>query len=204
MIAFALRRDGWYLRSDIIWEKGHGMSEGVWDRPTRNHEYVFLLAPRQSYYYDAEAIMEPADTGEPMNRRTVWSIPPRPYKGAHFAVFPPELPRRCIQAGTSEKGCCAACGAPWKRDSDGWQPTCKCEVTEPPLPCIVLDPFLGSGTTAAEANNLDRCYVGIEVNPGYIDLAQERIRLPAENFTARLNAVAVEALDDEEPENLHP
>jgi len=158
MAAFALRTDGWYLRSDIIWQKVNPMPESVTDRPTKAHEYVFLLTKRDRYFYDEEAVREPNQinpnigwgrqrlNGENLhkyearthraperggdsdafntynsglligrNRRSVWSLSTKPYKDAHFATFPPELPRICMLAGTSEHGCCAACGAPYVR-----------------------------------------------------------------------------------------
>ena len=186
-LAFALQADGWYLRSDIIWAKPNPMPESVTDRPTKSHEYVFLLSKSASYYYDAEAIREPNQGPLPWggratskaddergqghhgnssllrpgqtkedklkwytsgrNRRSVWIIPTEPYPDAHFATFPKALVEPCILAGTSEKGCCPACGAPWERvmertghiskrepahqpgntptkvDSTGWAPT---------------------------------------------------------------------------------
>lgn len=151
MVAFALRADGWYLRSDIIWAKGNPMPEPVTDRPTKAHEYIFLLSKSARYFYDAEAIKENSvdpqgsaarykyafsgrdglimPDGKPQqiapkgirefsskrNKRTVWNITTKPFNEAHFAVFPPEIPETCIKAGTSEKGCCPKCGAPWKR-----------------------------------------------------------------------------------------
>lgn len=153
-VALALQADGWYLRSDIIWEKKNPMPESVGDRPTKAHEYIFLLAhpdSRGKYFYDNEAVREPCspaslkdfhgrtvmqnktdhggtrpDLGnksreaymrpdKTRNRRSVWSINTRPYKGAHFATWPPDLVEIMIKAGTSEHGVCAACGAPWER-----------------------------------------------------------------------------------------
>ncbi len=147
-VAFALQADGWYLRSDIIWEKPNAMPESVRDRPTKSHEYLFLLTKRETYFYDADAVREPwADNRQGRdgsklksernrggrtdgftkpngidpsanggrNRRSVWSIPTRPYKEAHFATFPPGLVEPCILAGTSEHGACSTCGTPWKR-----------------------------------------------------------------------------------------
>jgi DNA modification methylase len=143
-VAFALQADGWYLRSDIIWHKPNPMPESVRDRPTKGHEYVFLLSKRPRYFYDIEAVREdpkPSNAGrmsapkcgpervlgtanqtrkiyaeiKGANRRTVWSIPSKPYTGAHFATMPPELARLCILAGTSQGGACSACGAPWVR-----------------------------------------------------------------------------------------
>jgi len=129
-VAFALQADGWILRQDIIWHKPNPMPESVKDRCTKAHEYLFLLAKKPRYWFDSEAIKEEAvtpanprymgskdqvgtlrrDVGrEPLgytnrNRRSVWSICPRPYKGAHFAVFPPALVEPCIKAGCPAGG----------------------------------------------------------------------------------------------------
>jgi DNA modification methylase len=148
-LAFALQANGWFLRSDIVWSKPNPMPESVTDRPTKAHEYVFLLSKAARYYYDADAVREPAEYGfrptkggniydrvgngtsapvktpgvltyggDPStgrNLRSVWTIPSAPFPDAHFATFPPALASRCIQAGSSAKGCCRACGAPWAR-----------------------------------------------------------------------------------------
>jgi len=144
-LAFALRADGWYLRSDIIWAKVNPMPESVTDRPTKSHEYVFLLTKSGKYFFDNEAVREPVkiqnagrmaapkcgperkkggardqnkktyDEIKGANLRTVWTIPTQPYAEAHFATFPERLPTRCILAGTSERGVCPECGAPWAR-----------------------------------------------------------------------------------------
>ena len=136
-LAFALQADGWWLRSDIIWSKPNPMPESVTDRPTRAHEYVFLLTKRARYFYDADAIREkPTGRTDPItsfgrtlkrgeryeldgskgrNRRTVWEIATAPFPEAHFATFPPALVEPCIMAGTPERGACAECGAPWER-----------------------------------------------------------------------------------------
>lgn len=138
-VAFALQADGWWLRQDIIWHKPNPMPESVRDRCTKAHEYVFLLTKSERYYYDAEAVSEVGvgshprgkkaaaipgrnDKGRDMagrsgtrNRRSVWSVTTKPYSGAHFAVMPPDLVEPCIKAGTSEDGCCHACGTPWER-----------------------------------------------------------------------------------------
>ena len=149
--------------------------------------------------------------GSSRNKRSVWTVTTRPYKGAHFATMPPALVQPCIQAGTSERGCCPACGAPLQRETRrtklkrerpnaytkrhgddgtgnscandvagvavetlGWRPSCRCEAGEP-VPCTVLDPFAGSGTTLAVAAELGRSAVGCELNPEYVRLAYERI-----------------------------
>jgi len=100
-LALALQADGWYLRSDIIWCKPNCQPESVKDRPTRAHEYVFLFSKDENYFYDFEAIREPSVNGQgPKNRRTVWNINTNGFHGAHFAVFPPELVRVCLLAGS--------------------------------------------------------------------------------------------------------
>ena len=145
-LAIALQEDGWYLRTDIIWNKPNCQPESVKDRPTRSHEYVFLFSKSEKYLYDWQAVMEPAldKAQKSKNRRSVWNINTEPYKGAHFAVFPRQLARLCIQAGS--------------RPGDR-----------------VLDPFLGSGTTGIVCNELDRQCTGIELNAEYAELARERL-----------------------------
>jgi DNA modification methylase len=171
MLAFALRADGWFLRQDIIWHKPNPMPESVQDRCTKAHEYIFLLSKSQKYYYDHEAIKDPVKddwgtrdrangkyhnegTGlqphsgleksyEMANKRSVWSVPVKPYTGAHFAVFPSELIEPCILAGA-------------------------------PVGGIVLDPFMGSGTTAQVSQDLGRQYIGCELNPAYEKLQKKR------------------------------
>jgi DNA modification methylase len=142
--ALAAQADGWYLRSDIIWHKPNPMPESVTDRCTKAHEYIYMLAKSEKYYFDADAIKEPAQdwgtrdrtnmrggTTDPKlkhhglengnsaatgrNKRSVWKIATSPFAGAHFATFPIELPLTCIKAGTSEHGVCAKCQAPYER-----------------------------------------------------------------------------------------
>lgn len=179
MLAFALRADGWYLRQDIIWHKPNPMPESVRDRCTKAHEYIFLLSKSERYFFESEAMKEPAtnagkrvslgeksfakgqakgvnvapsgngladyyDVPTHRNRRSVWTVATKPYKGAHFATFPLALIEPCILAGS--------------RPGD-----------------IVLDPFMGSGTTAAGALIHDRQYLGCELNPDYAPLQNERI-----------------------------
>ncbi len=144
-VALALQADGWWLRSDIIWAKPNPMPESVTDRPTTSHEHLFLLTKAATYFYDAESIREPASENRPWaqssnggqkqarlghnsggrlgapaqaagrNRRSVWTVATQPYPEAHFATFPEALVEPCILAGTSERGVCAECGAPWAR-----------------------------------------------------------------------------------------
>ena len=99
-LAFALQDDGWYLRSDIVWHKPNAMPESVKDRPARSHEFLFMLTKSERYYYDWQAVREKADGGGLRNRRTVWLVNTKPFAGAHFATFPPDLIRPCIQAST--------------------------------------------------------------------------------------------------------
>lgn len=220
-VAFALQADGWYLRSDIVWQKRNPMPESVQDRPTRAHEMLFLLARSERYFYDSVAVREGSatDSSAWRNRRDVWSISTKPYKGAHFAVMPPDLAEPCIAAGTSEAGICPYCGKPWRRviekafctdgeipDSycgssfhkgksrdarsflakvsekprvkslrtSGWEPACDCPSHDP-VPCVVLDPFGGSGTVGMVARDLGRDAIIIDANPDYVELARERL-----------------------------
>jgi len=175
-VAFALQADGWYLRQDIIWAKPNPMPESVTDRCTKSHEYLFLLSKSAKYYFDNQAIKEPAvtnvgdskirfggnkygDNNDPKhatksgnvyvsqatrNKRDVWNIAPKPFKGAHFAVMPEALVEPCILAGS--------------RIGD-----------------TVLDPFAGSGTVGVVALRHDRDFVGIELSPKYAQIALERI-----------------------------
>jgi len=297
-VAFALQADGWWLRSDIIWHKPNPMPESVTDRPTKSHEYVFLLTKSAKYYYDAEAVREGVSgnahaqgngygnkVSEPgsgiksnssfmsavhnttkddlptsRNFRSVWTITTQSYNGAHFATYPEKLVEPCIKAGTSERGCCSICGNPWERVIEkgepvlnawstkgpgnynmkegkpdaidyeggstlkhsrinitlGWRPNCehyprvnewreyivpkpgkdliRAEKRENEIigqlrhellefwhpmenvPCIVLDPFCGSGTTGKVAIKLGRDFIGIELNLDYIELAKKRIK----------------------------
>jgi DNA modification methylase len=139
MLAFALRADGWYLRQDIIWHKSNPMPESVRDRCTKSHEYMFLLSKSQNYYFDVDVIKEPT-----RRKRSVWNVSTKPYKGSHFAVFPPELITPCILASSEEND-------------------------------IILDPFIGSGTTAMVAKELGRYYIGCELHEDYGNLIQERM-----------------------------
>lgn len=144
-LALALQGDGWFLRSDIIWNKPNCQPESVKDRPTRAHEYVFLMSKAESYFYDFAAIVEPSTNGEgPKNRRTVWNINTNGFHGAHFAVFPPELVRVCLLAGS--------------KPGDA-----------------VLDPFFGSGTVGLVCREYGRQCQGIELNPEYVKLAIDRL-----------------------------
>jgi len=177
-VALALQADGWYLRQDIIWHKPNPMPESVRDRCTKAHEYIFLLSKSPKYYYDYEAIKEPATSveehlkrkkivkshgdsqestewmsgghnalslSETRNKRSVWTVATKPFSGAHFATFPPELIEPCILAGS-------------------------------PVDGIVLDPFFGAGTVGVVCQKTARNYIGIELNPEYAEMAENRIK----------------------------
>jgi DNA modification methylase len=246
-VAFALRDDGWYLRSDIIWSKPNPMPESVLDRPTSAHEHIFLLAKSYRYFYDAEAIRE-SDSGLPAgdgfagrldhrlsgglavggteerwtpgggrNKRNVWEIATQPFPQAHFATFPTRLVEPCVLAGSSRTAC-GVCGAPWRRIVErvesgfdgsrygeravaasggaisggtarstlgsaggtltadyrtvGWEPSCGHDGTGH---CLVLDPFAGSGTVGVVSAWHGREFIGIELNPDYCAMAEQRI-----------------------------
>jgi len=237
--------------------KPNPMPESVTDRPTKAHEYVFLLTKSAKYYYDNEAVREDSNTFDlsirdrentklnnvpgstkmhglvtnqyqTRNRRTVWHIPTQPFPGAHFATFPEKLIEPCIKAGTSKKGCCPVCGAPWERvtkdkgyskhrpsagndprsrsqdkqakgsldghhgwrgnnllknapETIGWQPTCDC--SKEPVPCLVLDPFNGSGTTGVVAVRNNCRFLGIELSEKYCIMAEKRIERAAKGLS---------------------
>jgi DNA modification methylase len=257
MLAFALRDDGWWLRSEITWAKKAPMPESCTDRPTSATEKVFLLTKSAKYFFDSVAIQEESETenlggrqraalknderyidqiggeyheGRPgrfsayqpskRNMRNFLLLGPSPFPGAHFATFHPKIPEIAILAGTSERGVCPKCGAGWERitkssfvklaqrrdtrkavqpgadmadinsrnqmgynetETIGWRPTCKCDAADP-IPATVLDPFLGSGTTAMVADRLGRNCIGIEINPQYAAMAERRIKDDAGMF----------------------
>lgn len=183
-VALALQADGWWLRSDVIWHKPTCMPLSVTDRPTTAHEYVFLLSKSRRYFYDCEAVAEqavtaPGDASAKRNRRSVWRVQSTPHNGAHPAAYPIELAQLCIAAGSSSTAC-GTCGAPWRRviattrgqdvvrrRTLGWEPSCS--HRDDSGTCVVLDPFLGSGTTGAAAEVLGRDWIGVEINPGFAD-----------------------------------
>jgi DNA modification methylase len=235
-LAFALQADGWWLRSDVIWAKPNPMPESVTDRPTKAHEYLFLLTKANRYFWDAEGVREP-DGGKPSgngfvrehrlsygsrgqddqwtpgggrNVRSVWTFATEPNPEAHFATFPRELVRRCLSAGCPER-VCATCGEPSRRETaveyvkspvhgagsvvgrhyetgangyDGaGMPRLSKQVTttgwtdcghDAYRPGIVLDPFIGSGTTAVVARAMGRRCVGIDGSAEYLEIARRR------------------------------
>ena len=170
-VALALQQNGWILRCDIVWAKPNPMPESIRDRPTRSHEFIFLLTKQKKYYYDNKSIEEPSVCDHPSgngfkrearktydgrgniekwkpkgtrNKRDVWTVAVRPFKEAHFAVFPEQLITPCVLAG-SKKG------------------------------DLVMDIFMGSGTTAVVSQRHGRDFIGIELNPAYVDIANKRL-----------------------------
>ena len=155
-VALALQSDGWFLRQDIIWSKRNPMPGSYKDRCTSAHEYIFLLAKSRRYFFDYEALSEPAvSTGartsfsrktgkvgmpwknsqhrlertyieysKKRNIRSVWSFSTCPFPEAHFAVFPPELPKKVLMAGMPKGGVCAECGAPFILTEGLWKSSC--------------------------------------------------------------------------------
>lgn len=270
LVARALRSDGWWLRSDIIWAKDACNPESVEDRPVRSHEFIFLLTKSSRYTYDVDSCREPhrmkpqrrpngkaADMvprpGQPLQRwstaartepgqdghpngknlRTVWTINPQPFNGKrlvadlidddgvprernsacplhgdnptewyppdsifydgkdepvcictevdvdHHATMPPSLAKRCIALGAPAGGCCSFCGKPFVRQSESWVKDCACSGFLPGMddssPCIVLDPFSGSGSVAISCLELGRRFLGIEMNADFASLSRTRI-----------------------------
>lgn len=185
MLAFALRDSGWFLRQDIIWHKPNSMPESVKDRCTKAHEYIFLLAKSQKYYFDYKAIME--DANYDGRKKLVRAGSKRLELGA----------TTCLGIQTISKG-----GERWKltdgkymrRKRDVWSVSTKplkeahfaayppdlikpCILAGCPPGGVVLDPFMGAGTTALVARELGRNYIGIELNEEYIKIAKRRLQI---------------------------
>jgi len=176
MLAFALRADGWYLRSDIIWHKPNPMPESVKDRPTKAHEYVFLLSKSHKYYYDAEAVLEP----------TLWAGDPRAgygrlnYRGkrqgqdgtgqeAFVSIDPNGRNKRSVWTINTQ---------PFKGAHFAVMPEKlvePCVLAGSRVGDVILDPFAGSGTVGVVAQKLGRAFIGIELNPEYVKLAEARL-----------------------------
>ncbi len=179
--AFALQADGWWLRSEIIWAKRAPMPESVIDRPTRSHEQVFLLSKRARYYYDAEAVRE-TGTMHPVD----WNADGTPKRESHKrgafggkgAAVTGHEPFRAISATRNLRDVWILSPEPYPEAHFATFPTeipRRAILAGCPEGGIVLDPFLGSGTTIAVAVGLGRIGWGIELNAGYIELAERRI-----------------------------
>ena len=200
IVDYKISEKGWYFRSDVIWYKPNSYPEKVKDRPVKSHEYLFLLSKKKTYYFDFYAIRQKVkehlkdnSARKFVKKNTIWESGISTFRGAHFATFPPKLIEPCILASTSSKGCCSSCGAPWKRIVDikkvsfknrskkvtdyrsvGWEPTCICKNNEP-VPSIILDCFNGAGSTGVAALTNSRNYIGIEINPEYINISRNRL-----------------------------
>jgi DNA modification methylase len=247
MLAFAMRDDGWYLRSEIIWHKKAIMPESTDDRPTNCHEKVFMFTKSPDYFWDQTAVLEPGVPGSAghlvygseqrratagvnavmgkdnpyqydgmRNIRNVWTINPATnMHNDHYATMPETLVEPCIKSGTSEYGCCSTCGAPWvrtvtsigidkenrlrvpkfnhkasnnpnpshrlngqtfrhaRRGSNEFTPSCTCPINTP-VPCQVIDPFGGTGTTGIVAAKLSRHATMVELSEKYIGFMKQR------------------------------
>ena len=184
-VAFALQANGWYLRQDIIWAKPNPMPESVTDRCTKAHEYIFLLSKQERYYYDAEAIAEPATYGEgggASSWRGERTVPRESRKRGDFNGKTNELPGReafrAIRPTRNKRSVWTVATQPFSGAHFATYPEKLIE------PCVlagsrpgdtVLDPFNGSGTTGAVAVKHHRNYIGIELNPDYIELTNKRL-----------------------------
>jgi DNA modification methylase len=181
MLAFALRADGWYLRSDIIWHKPNPMPESVTDRPTKSHEYLFLLTKSARYYYDNEAIKEPLTESSMERYKSGWN-------GDKKRGWPGEAQNNFDKYMGSEKAMAATNRnkrSVWTINTHSYREAHFATFPEALVePCIkagskiddvILDPFAGSGTTLAVAKRLGRKFIGIELNPKYITLIERRL-----------------------------
>lgn len=228
MVAFAMKKDGWILRQDVIWDRVNPLPDGAKDRPTRSHEYLFMFTKREHYFYDYYSSLEDSDkVSEGLqrfgarnqegtfrhdqervfehygkrNRRSVWRTGVGSFPGSHFAVFPTKLIDPCISTSTSRKMACAACGTPIRRIlgkdkipsqskkgyelkivTKGWEPICSCNVSERKR-SIVLDPFAGTSTTGMVALKYDLDFVGIDINPNYINMSKNVLTKSVDMFT---------------------
>lgn len=181
MLAFALRADGWYLRQDIIWAKPNPMPESVTDRCTKSHEYIFLLSKNPKYYYDADAIKEEANMNSGFSKQRL--------KQQHYI--------RKTKSGFLSDGSSGSTIDTWTDDGFRNKRSVWSVATKPfseahfatfpedlivdmvkagcPRDGVVLDPFMGAGTTALVARSHNRNYIGFELNPEYIAIAQRRL-----------------------------
>lgn len=169
-VAFALQADGWYLRQDIIWHKPNPMPESVTDRCTKAHEYVFLMSKSARYYYDAEAVKEPIENpGKPRK----FSKAGNKDRNDTLREYDP-----ATVSGRNKRSVWTVTTQPFKEAHFAVFPP---DLIKPmvlagcPTGGVVLDPFVGSGTTAIVARELGRRFIGIELNPEYADMARRRV-----------------------------
>lgn len=173
MLAFALRADGWYLRQDIIWNKPSVMPESVRDRCTKSHEYIFLLSKRRKYYFNAGEIAEPASTyNEIVRDRSTTKLNNTPGRSKMGGLVRNDYHTR------NKRSVWTVATQPLREAHFATYPEkliVDCIKAGCPEGGIVLDPFIGAGTTALVARKLNRNYVGFELNPDYVSLARRRI-----------------------------
>lgn len=196
-LSIALCDDGWRVVADNVWHKSNTIPTGALHSPSRLHEHVFQLSKAPSHYYDNQAVLEIGHKGLPKRLSSVWPISSAS-KGqdGHPAIMPESLAEICILLGSSDGGCCPSCGAPYQRqtetgralivrkkdrdirhpitDTVEWIPSCNCEAGDP-RPCVVVDPFSGSGTVPCVAHRLGRVGIGIELNPDYCRSSENRL-----------------------------
>jgi DNA modification methylase len=177
-VAFALQDDGWYLRSDIIWHKPNPMPESATDRPTRAHEYIFLLSKSARYYYDADAIREPHTAlGRPPGNKSRIYIDRDPNHHAGEKRRPDHA-HSFNENGRNKRTVWTVATAPYAEAHFATFPP---KLIEPCILAgsrtgdVVLDPFMGSGTVAMVARQWQRDYLGVELNPAYIEMAERRL-----------------------------
>ena len=200
LLAFALRNDGWYLRQDIIWEKPNAMPESVKDRCTKSHEYIFLFSKQSKYYFDYEAIKEPAvgfnnivpagskGTLRPNSRLRKGNS--RTFRGGGVYTKGQSFNNSAEAMRESHGNCENITGlrnkrSVWTVSTQGYKEAHFATFPEKLIePCvlagsrdggIILDPFIGSGTTAVVAKKHNRGFIGIELNPEYAEMARRRL-----------------------------
>jgi DNA modification methylase len=204
MVAFALRADGWYLRSDIVWSKSNPMPESVTDRPTRAHEYIFLLSKSQRYFYNHEAIKEPAvadhGSGNGYKRDARLTYDGRG-SDKPYVLARDSFRRENSKRGQPQFGQTVGTHRPDRKDTlpsdtrnkrSVWEVATKpfaeahfatfppelikpCVLAGSPAGGVVLDPFCGSATTGVVATQWTRDFIGIELNPEYVEMGRRRI-----------------------------
>lgn len=215
-LLLALAADGWIVRNKIIWSKTNPLPSSVTDRLSLTYEVVYFLVREARYFFDLDAIREPhrssavkrarpplnltpdwagplattlgglrraraaGTPGHPLGKNPgdVWQIATHGYRGAHFATFPEALIRRPLLA-TCPKAVCTSCGQSWRES---------CGSDAPTRPGVVLDPFFGSGTVGMAASKLGRDWLGIELNPAYVQLAESRLGLAVNRSKLKLAA----------------